>query len=127
MRGRPSCEDSGTHRYLLQDSEKGNAAKRMAEIHETLEKLVAVAKKKGYIDQDCTVQSLKEEAAHKKSEEEQGDAVSLMTAMKKSLDTQTHAVRFHPDLQLARCTSLLSPRAIGIALKLHNHLFSCVR
>lgn len=65
----------------------------MAEIHETLEKLVAVAKKKGYIDPECTVQSLKEEAAHKKSEDEQGDSVGLMTAMKKSLDTQTQAVR----------------------------------
>jgi hypothetical protein len=65
----------------------------MAEIHETLEKLVAVAKKKGYIDPECTVQSLKEAAAQKKSEESQGDAVGLMTAMKKSLDTQTQAVR----------------------------------
>lgn len=77
---------------MVQDQEKGNAAKRMAEIHETLEKLVAVAKKKGYIDQECTVQSLKDEAAHKRSEDEQGDAVGLMTAMKKSLDTQTQAV-----------------------------------
>ena len=65
----------------------------MAGIHETLEKLVAVAKKKGYIEPECTVQTLKDEAALKKSEEEQGDAVGLMTAMKKSLDTQTQAVR----------------------------------
>ena len=77
----------------VQDQEKGNAAKRMAEIDETLEKLVAVAKKKGFIDPECTVQSLKEEAAKKKNEDDQGDAVGLMTAMKQSLDKQTGAVR----------------------------------
>lgn len=66
----------------------------MAEIDETLEKLVAVAKKKGFIEPECTVQSLKEEAAKKKGEDEQGDAVSLMTTMKSNLDKQTSAVRF---------------------------------
>lgn len=77
----------------VQDQEKGNAAKRMAEIDETLEKLVAVAKKKGFIDPECTVQSLKEDAAKKKSEDDQGDAVGLMTTMKQDLDKQTSAVR----------------------------------
>lgn len=88
----------------IQDQEKGNAAKRMAEIDETLEKLVAVAKKKGFIDPECTVQSLKEEAAKKKSEDDQGDAVGLMTAMKQSLDKQTSAVRL-PNLSAPGCAT----------------------
>ena len=65
----------------------------MADLDDTIEKLVAVAKRKGYIDAECTVASLKAEAAKSKDKEVQDDAVSLMTAMKKNLDAQTTAVR----------------------------------
>jgi hypothetical protein len=78
----------------LQDKDGGKAATRMADLDDTIEKLVAVAKRKGYVDQDCTVESLKAEAAKGKEKEVQDDAVSLMTAMKKNLDAQTTAVRF---------------------------------
>lgn len=64
----------------------------MADLDETIEKLVAVAKRKGYIDPACTVASLKAEAAKRKDAEASDDAVSLMTAMKKNLDAQTQAV-----------------------------------
>lgn len=61
----------------------------MADLDDTIEKLVAVAKRKGYVGDDTTVESLKAEAAKGKED----DAVSLMTAMKKNLDAQTGAVR----------------------------------
>jgi hypothetical protein len=66
----------------------------MADLDDTIEKLVAVAKRKGYIDSACTMASLKADAAKNKDKEVQDDAVSLMTAMKKNLDAQTTAVRF---------------------------------
>ena len=92
--------DSGrlTCAAAMQEGGKDNgkaaqAATRMADLDDTIEKLVAVAKRKGYIDADCTVASLKAEAAKNKDKEVQEDAVSLMTAMKKNLDAQTTAVR----------------------------------
>lgn len=82
----------------MQDKEAGKAASRMADLDDTIEKLVAVAKKKGYIDSACTVASLKADAAKSKEKETQDDAVSLMTAMKKNLDSQTSSVRCPPSL-----------------------------
>lgn len=71
----------------------------MHEIDDTLEKLVKVAKKKGYLDPEATVESLKEEARARaateraaKSEREES-STGQMEAMRKRLDTQTAAVR----------------------------------
>lgn len=75
-----------------------NAASRMHEIDDTLEKLVKVAKKKGYLDPEASVESLKEEARSRaasdraaKSDRDESSA-GLMEAMRKRLDSQTAAV-----------------------------------
>ena len=79
----------------------------MADLDETIEKLVGVAKRKGYIGSACTVASLKAEAAKSKDGDVADDAVSLMTAMKKNLDAQTTAVRSAPSQGLP-CQQLCS-------------------
>lgn len=97
-----SCPPPHRACCCVQDKETGKAATRMADLDETIEKLVGVAKRKGYIDAACTVASLKAEAAKSKEAEVADDAVSLMTAMKKNLDAQTTAVRNPPSIA-ARC------------------------
>ena len=102
----------------MQDKDSSKAAGRMADLHDTIEKLVAVAKKKGYIDSACTVESLKAEAVKSREKETQDDAVSLMTAMKKNLDVQTTAGRPSSD-----AFADLMP-ASPLSLK---HLCACTR
>lgn len=102
---------------MVQDKDSSKAAGRMADLHDTIEKLVAVAKKKGYIDSACTVESLKAEAVKSREKETQDDAVSLMTAMKKNLDVQTTAVRLLNHFHLS-----MGPRAHAPTTLVH---FSC--
>lgn len=79
---------------LLQGQGDGTAAARMAEIGETLEKLLALAKKKGYIGPDCTIETLKDEVRQRRQDSDQKEDEEQLNAMKNDLAEQTAAVRF---------------------------------
>lgn len=96
----------------MQDKEAGKASTRMADLEDTIEKLVAVAKRKGYIDQDATVESLKADAMKNREKDNHEDAVSLMAAMKKNLDAQTSAVQSTFDF--SACKQVVAEPAINV-------------
>jgi hypothetical protein len=77
----------------LQGEDKLDAERRMAEINETLEKLIALAKKRKYISADNTVASLRLEAEKKVQESAAKTTIAKMTQMKGRLDAQSAAVR----------------------------------
>lgn len=106
----------------MQDKESGKASTRMADLEDTIEKLVAVAKRKGYIDQDATVESLKADAIKNREKDHHEDAVSLMAAMKKNLDAQTAAVRCACIFCMSRCDACNHAQH-GAAMQ---HPFSCI-
>lgn len=65
----------------------------MAEIEETLDKLISLAKNKGYIASDCTIETLKDEVRQRRQDIDQKDDEEQMNAMKADLSDQTAAVR----------------------------------
>ena len=71
-------------------------SKRMDEINDTLDRLIKVAKKKGYLDSEATIDVLKETAraqvAAERAATEEKSATGLMESMKQRLDSQTAAV-----------------------------------
>jgi hypothetical protein len=78
----------------MQAEDKHVAELRMTDINETLEKLIALAKKRKYISADSTMDSLRLEAEKKVQESAAKATIAKMTQMKHRLDTQTAAVRF---------------------------------
>lgn len=77
----------------MQGQGDGTAAIRMSEIEETLEKLISLAKNKGYIASDCTIETLKDAVRQRRQDIDQKDDEEQLNAMKTDLADQTAAVR----------------------------------
>lgn len=88
-----NCNRSDLRQPVLQGEDKKEAESRMADIDETLQKLIAVAKKRKYISADNTVESLRQEAERKVQDQAAKATITRMTQMKQRLDTQSAAVR----------------------------------
>ena len=73
--------------------DKKEAERRMADIDETLEKLITVAKKRKYISADNTAESMRQQAERKVQDQAAKATVTKMTQMKERLDAQSAAVR----------------------------------
>lgn len=76
----------------VQGQGDGTAAVRMAEIEETLVKLITLAKNKGYIGSDCTIESLKDDVRQRREDMDQKDDEEQLNAMKTDLAAQTASV-----------------------------------
>ena len=85
--------DARPSKRVVQGDDKKEAERRMADIDETLGKLIAVAKKRKYISADNTAESLRQQAERKLQDQAAKATVSKMTQMKERLDVQSAAVR----------------------------------